>query len=242
MIRVNIHRSVALAAGLLLTATLTARAQKGIEGSPHDFSFEYWNIEAGVCSVCHQAHKTDPAQIVPLWAHATSAGPFTMYNSPTFLGYTNRLSGPSLACLSCHDGSVAINQLISGVMGGDPQYLTAFNVGPNLHATHPVSFTYDATLATQDGQLENPTTYRIGDPKSMLTVNTAPVPPTWQGVSLTGKTVDQVMLFNHKVECISCHDVHKLKGNSPSNRQLLILVGSDVSGRDDLLCRTCHIK
>src|SRR5262245_14498715 len=63
-----------------------------IENSPHDFSSVIgsnkistasWNSRHGVCSPCHSAHHTDDAQIVPLWHHKTTTGPFTPYSSPT---------------------------------------------------------------------------------------------------------------------------------------------------------------
>jgi hypothetical protein len=116
-------------------------------------------------------------------------------------------------------------------------------IGPDLHTTHPISFTYDANLAITDGGLENPTTYKIGDAKSGLTVNTAPVPASgWQGTSLTGKTIDEAMLFGHKMECGSCHDVHKMEGNAPSSGILIRISGTDSGNRGSLICRTCHIK
>ncbi len=51
-------------------------------------------------------------------------------------------------------------------------------IGPDLHTTHPISFIYDAALPTLDGGLENPMTYKIGDNKTVLTMNNPPVPAT----------------------------------------------------------------
>src|ERR1043166_2401428 len=76
-----------------LTAALPSMvwAAGGVEGSPHDFStnstYTVWNTRKGVCSPCHSAHNTDPAQIAPLWNHQTTTGPFTMYSSPTLLAH-----------------------------------------------------------------------------------------------------------------------------------------------------------
>jgi hypothetical protein len=156
-------------------------------------------------------------------------------------------SGVSLACLSCHDGTVAVNAPIGGLGTNAPVYMASINtnaiIGPDLHNTHPISFTYDANLASVDGQLENPTTYKIGDPKTLLTQNLAPVPAAgWDGTSLTGKTIDQALLFGHKMECGSCHDVHKLDGSAPSSGILVRISGTDSTSRGSLICRTCHIK
>ncbi|MDB6024359.1 MAG: doubled protein, partial [Verrucomicrobiales bacterium] len=182
---------IALAAAGLLALPRIGHTQtiKGIEGSVHDFSTNSWNTRKGTCSTCHQAHNTDTAQLVPLWNHKTSTAAFTPYASPTLNATVGSPSGASLACLSCHDGTLAVNEGISGLIGGvsggtiDP----SAQIGPDLHVVHPISFTYDASLAAADGGLEDPTSYKIGDPKTALTYSTAPVPATWSGTSLTGK-------------------------------------------------------
>ncbi len=235
---------------LALPSMSRAAVNKGVENSPHDFStnstFTSWNTRKGVCSVCHSAHNTDPSQLVPLWAHGTSTATFTPYASPSLNASVGTPDGVSLACLSCHDGSLALNQGISGWLGGGTNSSgpidASAQIGPDLHNTHPISFTYDAALAAADGALENPTVYKIGDTKTLLTVNTPPVPPTWDGTSLTGQTIDQALLRDHKMQCSSCHDVHKLVGSAPSSGILVKISGSDSTGRGSLICRTCHIK
>jgi hypothetical protein len=226
----------------------------GVAGSPHDFTltnsatYGQWNTRAGVCSACHSAHHTDEDQIAPLWTHATSTAAFTPYTSPTLTATdVGTPDGASLACLSCHDGTLGVNEFISGVSTGGtttgPVYVDASaQIGPDLHTTHPISFTYDAALATADGGLENPMVYTIGTIKTNMTVSVAPVPATWSGTSLTGKTIDQAMLFNHKMQCSSCHDVHKMEGSSPTSGILARLSGNDSTGRGSILCRTCHRK
>lgn len=234
------------AAGLLgLPRIASAAINKGIEGSAHDFSTNSWNVaRRGVCSACHSAHNTDTNQIAPLWNHATSAATFTPYSSPTLNASVGAPSGVSLACLSCHDGTVAINQGISGSFtGGTAEYIDpGAQIGPDLHIVHPISFTYDATLAAADGQLEDPTTYKIGDAKTNLTYSTAPVPATWSGTSLTGKTIHEALLVDGKVQCASCHDVHKLEGSAPESGIFIKISGIDAGGKGSTLCRTCHIK
>jgi hypothetical protein len=152
-------------------------------------------------------------------------------------------TGVSLACLSCHDGTLGINAPIGGIGTNQPYYIAASaTIGPDLHVVHPISFTYDPDLATRDGGLENPVTYHIGDTKTTLTINNAPVPPTWDGTSLTGKSIDEALLTAHQVQCTSCHDPHKLIGSAPSSGIMVKISGSDATGRGSLICRTCHIK
>jgi len=90
--------------------------------------------------------------------------------------------GSSLACLSCHDGTVAVNETVGQRLSTAQSVIIApeSRISPDLHTVHPVSFVYDVSLATDNGALENPTTYRIGDLKSGLSVSVAPVPATWE--------------------------------------------------------------
>jgi len=124
-------------------------------------------------------------------------------------------SASSKACLSCHDGTVAIDSF--GGKTGTSFIGGRDKIGPNLSDDHPVSFTYDTVLATADGTLFDPST------------KTVP--------GLGGKTIAQGMLIGGKIECSSCHDVHKSKGYSPSSAKLLIINNSGSA-----LCLTCHNK
>jgi hypothetical protein len=232
---------------LLLAGAASGAVNKGVIGSDHDFSktnYITWNTRRGVCTPCHTAHATDPNQLIPLWAHKSSTGPFVMYSSPTihFVPGTAP-EGSSLACLSCHDGTVAVNALLVNPNTNIFQTVSPnHKVGPDLHQDHPISFVYDAALAATDGALENPVTYHIGDPKTSLTIQTPPVPPTWLGTSLSGKSIDEALLVNHKMECVSCHDPHFIKGSTPGRGQATLIDGNDADGRGSLQCRTCHIK
>src|SRR5262245_41281547 len=152
------------AAALALPTIGGAAISIGIENSPHDFSTVIgtnktstasWNSRHGVCSPCHSAHHTDDAQIVPLWNHATTTGPFIPYSSPSLNASVGAPDGVSLACLSCHDGTLAVN-----AGSGAPRFGVGTDldvnakIGPDLHVVHPISFTYDAALAAADGNLE----------------------------------------------------------------------------------------
>jgi hypothetical protein len=230
--------------GAALTMPVVAKAS--VIGSFHDFTMggRMWNTTKGVCSPCHAAHKSDnkEKQLVPLWGHAYSTTKaFTLYSSPTMQAPVGQPTGASLACLSCHDGTVAINQKIDGEMiGTPPEYIDeAAKVGPDLHTTHPISFVYSSY--TNNPSLNNPLSYRIG---TATALGIAPVPLVWSGTSLMDKTLDEALLDReHKVQCSSCHDVHASIGSSASKGgHLLKIDGTDSSGRGSLLCRNCHLK
>lgn len=187
-----------------------------IVDSLHDFSSRSWNSTGEICIVCHTPHKA-MSTTLPLWNHTTTATTFQLYASPT-LQATMEQPGPnsvSRACLSCHDGTVAIDSF-GGRTGGViiPAF---FNLGTDLRDDHPISFTYDPALATSDGYLWDPT------------VKTVP--------SLGGQTIDRGMLVSHKLECSSCHDVHHNKGDAPITSWDLI-----VNNTRSNLCLTCHNK
>lgn len=233
---------------LALSTATWAATSKGIENSVHDLSAASWNTRQGVCSPCHAAHHTDPAQIAPLWNHKTTTSTFTPYNnanqSATMNASVGQPNGPSLACLSCHDGVLGVNDTLSNTNAPVPiDPATGAVLGTDLHTTHPISFQYTATLAANDGGLANPDTYQIGTPHAALSYAYAPAPATWSGTPLSGKTITQALLFgDHYMECSSCHDVHKIDGASPSSGIMARISGTDPGNKGSTLCRTCHVK
>lgn len=216
------RKATLLLAGTAL-ALLPAASWATIVGSPHDFTAKSWNARASLCGPCHQVHNTDPAQLIPLWTHRNTTASFTPYSSGTLQASVGQPDGSSKACLSCHDGTVAVNDYGGNVQGNTPEYIPTdarIGAGGDLHTTHPISFVYDAALASRDGFLQDPTT------------TTVPL--------LGNKTIDQGMLQGHKLQCSSCHDVHKQKGTSATSGIMVVIGGS--AGAGSLLCRTCHIK
>ena len=240
----QLTRTIAMGA-LLITPVMV---QAGIVGSPHDFSGEAWNVKPSdqnsVCGTCHTPHHAD-STVVPLWAHATSIGPWTMYNNanvPTAnlqATVDGQPAGPSKACLSCHDGTVAVNQYGGAVQGGAPITITnSAKLGTDLTHTHPISLTFDNSIAGigtgKDKWLFNPDTKTVLQPDNQpgfVTDNDMTV----NGFLLGGK---------HRLECTSCHDVHNQVGTPfdiTLNPKLVKITGT-VAGKGSLLCRSCHDK
>ena len=194
--------------GLVLVAGF-AGAQ--ITGSAHDFSGQGWGTNE-ICQPCHTPHNASIALPVVLWNHEVTAATYTLYTSPTMNATTGQPDGVSRACLSCHDGTVALDSFGGSTgtnfIGGDA------NFGTDLSNDHPVSFAYTDALAGIDGGLHLPTTEPSG----------------------LGGTIAVDMLFglgNDQVECASCHDVHNA-ANLPS---LLLKTNAGSA-----LCLTCHAK
>jgi hypothetical protein len=228
---------LALAAALALPML----AQAGIIGSPHDFSGETWNIvpsdQNSVCGVCHQPHNAS-STVVPLWIHSTTVSTFTLYTSNAVAGsklnaQPTAIGGVSLACLSCHDGTVAVNSYAGGLKGNSSIMITnSARIGTDLTHTHPISFEYSPALVAADGFLNDATT-PVLEPDSG-TFNTG-ADTSIRALLLAG---------GDRVECSSCHDVHNQMGTPfdiTTNPKLVKIVGTQ-GGKGSLLCRSCHIK
>ena len=168
--------------GLALSAGST---RADIRGSAHDFSTQAWSA-GQVCLVCHAPHNSQ-STLVPLWNRRTTQATFTMYGSPTFSAAPGQPGGASKACLSCHDGTVALDNF-GGFVGG--KNTAGLVLGTDLRGSHPISFTYDSTLSTKDHGLYDPTTQNSG----------------------VGSTIHIDLLHEGKVECTSCHNVHNESG------------------------------
>lgn len=177
----------AVALGLALVLGQTVQAGT-IVGSAHDFSAQGWS-GGETCVTCHTPHNASTSvSAAPLWNHAVTTATFTVYSSGTLNATVGQPDGTSKLCLSCHDGTVAIDSF--GGATGSTMVSGGALVGTSLANDHPVSFTYDAALATSDGGLKDPATATSG----------------------LGSTIDTDMLSAGKMQCSSCHDVHNGSG------------------------------
>jgi predicted CXXCH cytochrome family protein len=207
-----------LGALALFAAGLSTATAGTIVGSQHDFSGSGWS-GGEICVVCHTPHNAAVIADAPLWNHDVTTSTFTTYSSPTFDGSTTitQPDGSSVLCLSCHDGTVAVDSF-GGTTGSTIITGNAL-LGTDLSNDHPISFTYDAALATTDPGLHDPsaTTVTIG-----------------AGTKVKTGTIQDVMLLSDKLQCASCHDVHNGFTNGP---RLL-----RISNAGSALCMACHNK
>ena len=161
---------------------MSSPAMAAISASAHDFSTASWNTKGEICSVCHTPHNAGTSVLAPMWDRTTSTAAFTLYlsSSSTSQATLQQPTGLSLLCLSCHDGTIALDN--SSV--GDATKMTGTKLlGTDLRNDHPISFTYDTALVTAD-------TTASGGIAGLKT------PPSAYLDSLS------------RVQCASCHDVH----------------------------------
>jgi predicted CXXCH cytochrome family protein len=222
---------VGMSGFLFALLVMAGSSNAAITGSKHDLSTSGGGTikstdQTEICIFCHTPHDAIKNDNIPLWNHTlSSTATYGVYTSPTFDGSADiaDLGGKdatnaavSNLCLSCHDGTVAVNSFNNPsnarpttTFSGDGKIPTgATNLGATADALkndHPVNFSYTAALATADGSLKAP-------------------------ASLTG-----VKLYSNKVQCASCHDPHT--SQDPSGKAFL-----RVSMNASSLCFACHSK
>lgn len=211
--RANSITRLLIGVGLVVAAQGAVAGQ--IAGSAHDFSTRGWG-STEICIFCHAPHNNRNVAGDVLWNHALSTATYTLYSSPSMDATVGQPGGVSKLCLSCHDGTVAIDNY--GARTGTTFITGGANLGTNFSNDHPIGITYDAALVTTDGTLKPTTT--------SVTIGTG-------GQTKTG-TIASVLLSASKVECSSCHDVHN---TFTSGGDLL-----KVSNTASALCLTCHGK
>lgn len=140
--------------------------------------------ETQVCIFCHAPHNSAPT--APLWNRRAPGSTYTPYASSTQRALTGQPTGASLLCLSCHDGTIALGDVLTRAapisMSGGVTMMPAgaSRLGTDLSDDHPISFAYTATLSTTRGELANPAT-------------------------LTGRVR---LDATGRLQCTSCHDPH----------------------------------
>lgn len=82
----------------------------------------YRNDYGEVCVYCHTPHGASPVSL-PLWNRTIAATTYQIYRSDSITQPIVQPGTHSLACLSCHDGQVAVDSVIN--MPGSGRYREA---------------------------------------------------------------------------------------------------------------------
>ena len=133
-----------------------------------------------VCRPCHTPHNAS-TEVGYLWNHQLSTATWTLFEDADAASVMN---SSSRLCLSCHDGTVAIDSY-GGATG--TVFLTGReNLGTDLTRSHPIGVTYPTTG----------TRYNLAD----ATGNVVDSVETPAGQS--------AHIEDGKVQCSSCHFAH----------------------------------
>jgi predicted CXXCH cytochrome family protein len=199
----------------------------------------------------------DAFDYLPLWNH-------TLQDNYTYSPYDNGPGAPqdplnprasqailnggmtpgstSLLCLSCHDGSVAVNaygnsaQLAKSWSNGGGNLITdayAIGKGNYLGNHHPIGFDFDLVRAVDQGGI-------FGDASTQRTGGIRDKATQLFGSTDPSNTIGSHLYANAAIgstaamECGSCHSVH----NTGNSGETLLW----VSDQNSNLCLTCHDK
>ena len=188
--------------------------------------------EDRVCIFCHTPHNS--LSYAPLWNRELSTAIYTTYSSNTMNATPWQPSGNSKLCLSCHDGTIAINAIYNGGTIADMSspISGSARIGTDLRDDHPISFTFDASLASADGQLKSPNALPsfIKLQAGRIECTTCHDPHTEAVYFL--RNADKLAL------CTSCHD--KKTGTLTFNFSVHNSVISNSPVSSDYSCGNCH--
>jgi predicted CXXCH cytochrome family protein len=140
-----------IAAAVAIVAGVPTYAD--IQGSPHDFSGESWSGHE-ICAPCHIPHNA--SSDAALWARGplSELGPYQLFESDAVLGVR------SLTCLSCHDGTLALDGSDTGEkMTGDAV------IGTDLTNDHPIGVAYTTATSSTRWQIPPANGIRLYDGK-----------------------------------------------------------------------------
>ncbi len=218
--------------------------------------------ETQICVFCHTPHGATSGA-TPLWNRTLAPDAnYTgkLYSSESMDASIDTPTGNSKLCLSCHDGTIAIGavnvingtQPVSPVTGLDvtmPAGTDGYtrNLGTDLTNDHPISFTYDDTLAGNDGELYAPSTTPAG---ARIAVRSNI--PAELGESNPEVPLQYVDASNtSEMQCTSCHDPHVWDKSGSQNIKFLRLNRFQVTNTPsdgtftkskDIICLACHDK
>ena len=232
-----------------LVSVSSAYAQNTVAFGPHDFSAGSAirntdsSINGQTCVFCHTPHSGSAA--VPLWNRAAVGTTYQVYTSstldaaaPTSAAIQSSVSG---ACMSCHDGSIAID-VLTNLAGAAHVASIAFTRQATAKATYGNSGTGTNNLITGGApflgaDLRNDHPITIVYETARTATPTEFVTQTITGTKITVGTVNPLPLYGSTtttatVECASCHNPH-------SNLNGMFLRKSNAGSA---LCLTCHIK
>jgi len=220
-----------------------------IMGSKHDFTG--LNRRAGVnamagvafsdygnpCVYCHlppEEADTDTELLggIDGWNRfAPPSQQYNMYQSNTLDAQLHTPASISLLCLSCHDGTMAMDMVMFKPDTFKRQKDAALHMKMN-----------DANELTSCGKCHDGVVAHDIAPKVLGTdlADEHPISLEYGGLNWKDRDFrlpqqavgfnNGVRLYNGNVECASCHDIHN------STNELLLTV------RRELLCETCHAK
>lgn len=189
-----------------------------------------------ICVFCHTPHTARLE--APLWNRTNPEGPYTVYYSDVMSALSITPESPVQAgggyavhvktriCMSCHDGTIALGQLVNmptgmsgsvamqGTTGGLMPDTAAGYIGTDLRDDHPVAVKH------RDPAAVNPEMKSLSGSQVRLYYDSG------------GGVIRSNQNDGGWIECTSCHDAH-------DNQYGNFLVDDNVGSK---ICLSCHEK
>jgi len=247
-------------ASVLTLGALSVQAGS-IVGSKHDLSSAGAGQGAAansttteVCVFCHTPHGSDITAEAPLWnKKLPSPASYTTYSTlgtATLDGDEAAVGSVSLACLSCHDGSQAMDAVLNaptttasdGYNAAGAQFagLAAMTgtpipvVGTDLRNDHPIGIVYGGHTGGAD------VASYVAPSSASINSNTQYWVNSKGSGSADREKVDMILFTRAdgkpRVECASCHDPHNGPDGGTSN------VFLRINNQSSNVCLSCHVK
>lgn len=253
-------------------AALASTAAAGLIGTRHDFATRAMFLDTqfdkngvaiaagtqnavGLCSYCHTPHSALSTNL--LWNHKPSTNASFGWNEAKTSGGTPyptiepTYKGPSVKCLSCHDGSVAIgdvNMYTEKAISRN-SYKVGTAVGSDIHivgaagamgGNHPVAMPYPFgqnvnKYNSKDTGAEVVRTEFVGNPVNQ----NGTFIKLYNDADGLGSIGSGAVADKSGMECSTCHDPH----NKQTADDVFLrgkIKGSAVA--DGYICIQCHIK
>jgi predicted CXXCH cytochrome family protein len=254
--RFAIIASMFIAGGSAIAAVANTPHNLGSAGpGPNTYSGT-----AEICVFCHTPHGGDTSASVPLWNRTLPApATYSTYDSlgtSSLDGATAPVGSVSIACLSCHDGSQAMDSVLNdpgsgatvatytaGTWTGADRPAGIALIGTDLQNDHPVGIQYggggitDAApaAATVDTDFVAPENANINGTIIWWVDSEATPNGTRQKTDMQLYTRSVAAIDGGAdqpfVECASCHDPHT------ENATFL-----RVANTGSAVCLACHTK
>ena len=240
----------------LLAGLLVIPAGADIDNTPHDLALPGTTDDDNgeICVFCHTPHAARTDITAPLWNKPATGATYQTYDSTTMDGDVLTVGSVSVACLTCHDGTQAMDAVINepGSGLGDDGDLNALGVMPPFSAaTITTDLRDDHPIGVQYGGYDPGTGSKV-DPDFKgagegLQTDVGPLGLNrwWvdvDGLGTAGKRDKTDMILYTRdnggvdqpfVECASCHDPHE-GGGSPNFMR--------IDNANSAVCLSCHVK
>ncbi len=275
MIRLNSNFRSVSAAVITLIAIMSfvafgmmhwTNAYADVENTPHNLGStgpgpNTFSGTAAVCVFCHTPHGGSTSAAVPLWnrtlADPSTYSTYATLQTSTLDGAEAPVGSVSIACLSCHDGTQAMDTVLNepgsgttnatfsaGLWTGDDRPQGIADIGQDLTNDHPIGIQYGGggiTVGAPTGTLNDPDFNAPGNTDlngtTVWWVDTEATPngtreKTDMLLYTRSVTAIDAGALQPFVECASCHDPH-----TDANPTFL-----RASNDGSAVCLACHNK